>query len=300
MSLSLALLDPSDLLGATNDNYQLLRFARSADTRWEISPEASDALQRELRDPNERVILQLQVVFERALSIQGSRTTSLTKVSVLTTEQRLQLLAVPSLLANLSFVNGMANPVELVVHGMFPKFVRLPSVADAQASELTGSSYRWHSMQSLRVFLVTGGVETSISSSSSDGKASRWWVMEQAARDASPFNTSALDGLQVVIAAERLAGGSAAISLTAGGVVAFYVLVVFGIGRVVRTILRDTRYRIVVDEMPDTRDLVDLIEGVYMARHEGELVYETELHETIIRMYRSPVSLLQLTGDRLR
>ena len=31
------------------------------------------------------------------------------------------------------------------------------------------------------------------------------------------------------------------------------VLVVFGIGRVVRTILRGTRYRLIVDEMPDTR-----------------------------------------------
>ena len=59
-------------------------------------------------------------------------------------------------------------------------------------------------------------------------------------------------------------------------------------------------YRIIVDEMPDTRDLVDLIEGVYIARQESQLMLETELHETILRLYRSPASLLQLTGERLR
>ena len=54
-------------------------------------------------------------------------------------------------------------------------------------------------------------------------EGSQWWGMEQAARDASPFNVSSGEGLQVVVAGERLAGGSAAIAFTAGGVVAFYV-----------------------------------------------------------------------------
>ena len=68
----------------------------------------------------------------------------------------------------------------------------------------------------------------------------------------------------------------------------------------VRTIFGGTRYRLVVDEMPDTRDLSDLCEGVYLARHEGQLLRETELHETILRLYRSPETLLQLTGGSLK
>ena len=58
-----------------------------------------------------------------------------------------------------------------------------------------------------------------------------WWSVEQSGRDASPFNTTAADGLQLV-AADRLAGDTAASSLTAGGVLAFYLVVVIGIGAV--------------------------------------------------------------------
>ena len=40
-----------------------------------------------------------------------------------------------------------------------------------------------------------------------------------------------------------------------------------------------TRYRLAVDEMPDTRDVIELCEGVYIARREGQLLRETELQE---------------------
>ena len=43
--------------------------------------------------------------------------------------------------------------------------------------------------------------------------------------------------------------------------------------------LTGTRYRLAIDEMPDTRDVVDLCEGVYIARREGELEQETDLQE---------------------
>ena len=43
--------------------------------------------------------------------------------------------------------------------------------------------------------------------------------------------------------------------------------------------LAGTRYRLAIDEMPDTRDVVDLCEGVYIARREGELEQETDLQE---------------------
>ena len=71
-------------------------------------------------------------------------------------------------------------------------------------------------------------------------------------------------------------------------------LVVYGIGSVVRGLGLDpnpdpkqvrgffggTRYRIAIDEMPDTRDVVDLLEGVYIARREGDFYQETLLQES--------------------
>jgi len=63
-------------------------------------------------------------------------------------------------------------------------------------------------------------------------------------------------------------------------VLAFYLLVVVAIGKCVRDMCGGTRYRIAIDEMPDTRDVVDLLEGIYIARREGELDRETELQES--------------------
>ena len=53
-------------------------------------------------------------------------------------------------------------------------------------------------------------------------------------------------------------------------------------------------------QLPPPPQLVDLCEAVHLARKKGELQRETELHETIQRIYRSPNMLLKLTGDRLK
>ena len=93
--------------------------------------------------------------------------------------------------------------------------------------------------------------------------------------------------------------GTAGSSFTSGGVVAFYILVVFAIGKAVRSACGGTRYNLAVDEMPDTRDLIDLCEGVHIARREGQLQRETELQETIVRLFRSSETLTRLTGYTL-
>ena len=61
---------------------------------------------------------------------------------------------------------------------------------------------------------------------------------------------------------------------------AFYALVIGMISNAVKSIFRGTRYRIAIDEMPDTRDVVDLLEGVYIARREGDFYQETLLQES--------------------
>lgn len=43
-----------------------------------------------------------------------------------------------------------------------------------------------------------------------------------------------------------------------------------------------------------------LAQGVYLARRSRLLLRETELHETLLRLYRSPELLLRLTGSRLK
>ena len=52
----------------------------------------------------------------------------------------------------------------------------------------------------------------------------------QASRDFSPFDTRKGQGLQLVVLADRGAGGAAASSLFSGGLIAFYTVFVLGIG----------------------------------------------------------------------
>ena len=52
--------------------------------------------------------------------------------------------------------------------------------------------------------------------------------------------------------------------------------------------------------MPNTRDLVDLCEGICLARRGQQLQREEELQETLLRLYRSPEVLLRLTGSRIK
>ena len=124
--------------------------------------------------------------------------------------------------------------------------------------------------------------------------------MHQRDDDYSQFAATTRDGLQVIVAAERLAGGTAASSLTSGGVLIFYVVVVYAIGRMVRSAFGNTRYKIMLDEMPDVKDVVEIIEAIHLARKSGQLRRETELHEMLLRLYRSPAVLLQITGERLK
>ena len=105
---------------------------------------------------------------------------------------------------------------------------------------------------------------------------------------------------QVVLVSDPVAGGAAGSSLLAGGLLVFYFGVVYAVGRSIRSVLGGTRYRLMVDEMPEPRDLLDLCEGVYIARREKRLLQETELTEIIFRLFRSSETLLQLTGTELK
>ena len=83
-------------------------------------------------------------------------------------------------------------------------------------------------------------------------------------------------------------------------VFAFYAIIFYGTFRAVRGATQGSRYRLFLDELPDARDLVDLCNGVYLARHRSKFMRETELYETILRLYRSPEALLTLTGGELK
>ena len=109
-----------------------------------------------------------------------------------------------------------------------------------------------------------------------------------------------LGGVHTVVATDRIASNTITVSLGITGIVPFYIIIWYGAFRTVRSFTAGSRYRLFLDELPDARDLVDLCDGVYIARRSLDLMRETELFETIIRLYRSPEALLSLTGGELK
>ena len=290
------------LLGDWPVGYQLLRLAHDTDLRWQINPRARHAL-RDALSANASTVVRLQLALEiqRTLPVAGSTyLTYLAASPPLDAVQRAQMYAAAAPPTGSAGVAPNVS-VEIQIDGMLPKFVRLPSVGSVIAAQpLVGTSDDyWHTMQNL-TFVRDAQPPTVDARGLATQVDEQWWGVRQAAADASPFDVTASDGPQLVVASDNLVGGAAGSSLASGGLLAFYLAVVVGIGRSIRGVLGGTRYRLMMDEMPDTRDLIDLCEGVYLARREGLLLRETQLTEIMFRLYRSSETLLQLTGSQLK
>eukprot|EP00965_Chrysotila_dentata_P232264 6198858-Pleurochrysis_carterae.AAC.4 len=275
----------SYLLGAWSAQFQQLTFANATDQTWSVNLQARRALAAALGSGT-TMHLELQVTWRRQYAVDGAVESLYHASSLLSDKQR------AALLKTLSGAKGGQLTVDAA--GIFPKFVRLPSVGSTPLP-LSGVNDKWHTFQNLSFVLISqgGGDNRTVSET-------EWWGLGQSDADRTPFDAPAGGGLQLIVASDGLAGGRAASSIVAGGVLAFYTVVVLAIGRAARSMLGDSRYRLIVDELPLTRDLIALCEAVYIARREKQLLRETELQETILRLYRSPEALLALTGSQLK
>ena len=84
------------------------------------------------------------------------------------------------------------------------------------------------------------------------------------------------------------------------GVIYFYIL--FTIGAQVRKFFLFGQANIMFSELPDTELLLGICDGIRIARgesYQGHLKDEVRLFETLIKLYRSPETLLKLTGDKI-
>jgi len=87
-------------------------------------------------------------------------------------------------------------------------------------------------------------------------------------------------------------GGSVAQTTS---VIALYGGIVFTIGRFLRFVFQDGSKRMVYEELPDTRLLLDLCNGIYIARIQGLLEMEYKLYYQLVQIYRSPELLFDIS-----
>ncbi|CAJ1339966.1 unnamed protein product [Effrenium voratum] len=77
-----------------------------------------------------------------------------------------------------------------------------------------------------------------------------------------------------------------------------YLGVVLTIGNLFRSIFKDSSKRMIYEEVSDTDLLLDLCDGIYLARVQGNLRAEWELYHELLRIYRSPELLAHVSSKK--
>eukprot|EP00806_Schmidingerella_arcuata_P003011 Macronucleus_3726.p1 GENE.Macronucleus_3726~~Macronucleus_3726.p1 ORF type:complete len:208 (+),score=38.87 Macronucleus_3726:1-624(+) len=88
---------------------------------------------------------------------------------------------------------------------------------------------------------------------------------------------------------------SAVMSMSVIGV---YVTIVYAVGRFLRIIFDRYSERVIYEELPETQKLSEIIEGIFIAQLEGDMVNEKRLYDLLIMVYRSPELMIKMTGVR--
>lgn len=105
--------------------------------------------------------------------------------------------------------------------------------------------------------------------------------------------------ISIILMNDFVFGSLFGASISNISVIGLYATFVFAIGKFIRLFFDRISQRVIYEEMPNTDDLMDLCQSIYIARAEGDLYNEQRLYELLIRIYRSPEILIKLTGTGL-
>lgn len=83
-------------------------------------------------------------------------------------------------------------------------------------------------------------------------------------------------------------------------VIGLYATIVIAVGRFVRILFDRIGQRLIFEELPNTKNLYELCEGIYIAQQQGDLVKEKQLYDLLVLLYRSPDALLKVTGTDIQ
>jgi hypothetical protein len=83
------------------------------------------------------------------------------------------------------------------------------------------------------------------------------------------------------------------------GIVTVYITIVYAIGRFLRLVFDKESLRVIYLEIPRPDDFLDLATGATIARHFKDLPMEFRLYNCLIKVMRSPETLIALGGADL-
>ncbi|KRX09990.1 hypothetical protein PPERSA_08391 [Pseudocohnilembus persalinus] len=82
-------------------------------------------------------------------------------------------------------------------------------------------------------------------------------------------------------------------------VLGLYVVLIVTVGQMLKSYIHRISQRVIYEEIPQTDELFDLCQGIYTARKQNDIEKEEYYYEILIKIYKSPEILRQITGDSL-
>lgn len=128
---------------------------------------------------------------------------------------------------------------------------------------------------------------------------STWWTIEPIVTSSDTNYCSSSYPFCIVAISDKIVQGLTTLGISSYGLTAVYIFVVVTVGSAVKGFFRGKLYQIQYEELPDPEDVLELVEGIYIARKEryvGHLKDEVRLFETLVRVLRSPETLIKVTG----
>jgi len=102
-------------------------------------------------------------------------------------------------------------------------------------------------------------------------------------------------GPLAVILSERAPAGALGEAVGRVGIIGLYATFVLAVGRFLRLAVSDLQKQILFQDLPDVSRIEALIQEIDAARAAGDSALEEELYWTIVRIYRTPALLYELT-----
>lgn len=257
--------DPLDYLGAYNvEDIQLICCQPDASTMWLVPPPVQSRFVRSLEET--------EMIFGKM-----------------------------ELILNWDFLRARPKGKELVKYES--PVEQCPSV-DNVKQVLNGSAHSLRITDAYpRYFRVTGSgevrrLESSIDSVSGElllnNGTTPWWSFY----DTNPSDLAGCQGQNgpmAIVVSEETPQGIIGETLSKFSIWSLYITFVLAVARFIRLQCSDLRMRIPYENLPSCDRLLDICEGIYAARAEGELEVEEVLYWTLVNVYRSPHMLLEYT-----
>ncbi|XP_039810070.1 piezo-type mechanosensitive ion channel homolog isoform X2 [Panicum virgatum] len=204
------------------------------------------------------------------------------------------------LILNWDFLRARPKGKELVRYES--PIEHCPSVDDVK-QVLNGTTHSFSIIDAYpRYFRVTGSgevrrLEAVIDSVSGElllnNGTPPWWSFYTKPSDLA--GCQGLNGPMAIVVSEETPQGIIGETLSKFSIWSLYITFVLAVARFIRLQCSDLRMRIPYENLPSCDRLLDICEGIYAARAEGELEVEEVLYWTLVNIYRSPHMLLEYT-----